>query len=205
MPKLRPLLLMGTRPEWVASAFAVAMAGGVVVPINTYFERPELEHVLRHSDSAVLLTQERLLSHAYLDQVEALRPELPFLRLVIGLGVESHARPAAFQMAQDQFPGDPKQVSGKRPAFRVVTAILAQQGHKDLLCHVLRHRHRPAHVQREAEQARLPPPVEGQKRLFVPALHAKQEFVVRLDGQVYRGQEGELEDDITLLTLRRVT
>src|SRR6266550_9597691 len=60
----RVALLMGNRPEWVASAFGVAMAGGVLVPVNTYFEPPELEHVLRHSDSAIVLAQERLVSHA---------------------------------------------------------------------------------------------------------------------------------------------
>jgi len=33
-----------------------------------------------------------------------------------------------------------------------------------------------------------------------------QDFLELLEGvQLYRGQEGELEDDITLLTLRRVT
>lgn len=96
----RVALLMGNRPEWVASAFGVALAGGVLVPINTYFEPTELEHVLRHSDSAILLTQDRLLSHAYLEQVRAMCPEvasgpdrlrspsLPFLRLVVGLAVD---------------------------------------------------------------------------------------------------------------------
>jgi len=96
----RVALLMGNRPEWVASAFGVALAGGVLVPINTYFEPTELEHVLRHSDSAILLTQDRLLSHAYLEQVRAMCPEvasgpdrlrspsLPFLRLIVGLAVD---------------------------------------------------------------------------------------------------------------------
>jgi len=88
----RVALLMGNRPEWIAGAFAVAMAGGVVVPVNTYFEAPELEHVLRHADCAFVLAQERLLSHAYLNQLEALRPELPFLRVLVGLAAEK-ARP----------------------------------------------------------------------------------------------------------------
>src|SRR5207253_367857 len=84
----RVAVLMGNRPEWVAAAFAVTMAGAVVVPVNTYFEPPELAHVLRHSDCGALLAQEQLLSHDYLDQVDALRPELPYLRLVVGLDVE---------------------------------------------------------------------------------------------------------------------
>lgn len=96
----RVALLMGNRPEWVAAAFGVTLAGGVVVPINTYFEPPELEYVLRHSDAAVLLAQERLLSHHYLDDLLALCPEigeaspgtlrsqaLPYLRLVVCRGI----------------------------------------------------------------------------------------------------------------------
>ncbi|HYU40001.1 MAG TPA: AMP-binding protein [Acidimicrobiia bacterium] len=72
----RVAILMGNRPEWVAAAYGVALAGGVAVPLNTYFEPPELDHVLRHSDAQVLLTQERLLGHAYVDQLTVLCPEL---------------------------------------------------------------------------------------------------------------------------------
>jgi fatty-acyl-CoA synthase len=72
----RVAILMGNRPEWVAAAYGVALAGAVVVPLNTYFEPPELDHVLRHSDAQVLLTQERLLGHAYVDQLAALCPEI---------------------------------------------------------------------------------------------------------------------------------
>ena len=43
----RVALLMGNRPEWVEAAFGVALAGGVLVPVNTLFEAPEIEHVLR--------------------------------------------------------------------------------------------------------------------------------------------------------------
>ena len=75
----RVALLMGNRPEWVEAAFAVALAGGVLVPINTLFEEPEIDHVLRHSDSAILLCQARLASHPYRDQVRRLAPGLPYL------------------------------------------------------------------------------------------------------------------------------
>ncbi|HWC38801.1 MAG TPA: AMP-binding protein [Acidimicrobiales bacterium] len=87
-------LLMGNRPEWVAAAYGVAMAGGVLVPVNTFYEPPELEHVLAHSDTAVLLLQEGLGRHAYLDQVGRMwraRPStgLPHLRQMVCLGTES--------------------------------------------------------------------------------------------------------------------
>jgi fatty-acyl-CoA synthase len=73
----RVAILLANRPEWVAAAYGVALAGGVVVPVNTYYEPPELDHVLRHADVAFLLTQRRLLGHRYLDELRALCPELP--------------------------------------------------------------------------------------------------------------------------------
>src|SRR6266513_4362297 len=59
----RVALLMGNRPEWLAAAFGVALAGGVLVPLNTWFEAPELDYLLRHCDASVLLMQSRLLNH----------------------------------------------------------------------------------------------------------------------------------------------
>ena len=75
----RVALLMGNRPEWVEAAFGVALAGGVLVPVNTLFEPPEIEHVLRHSDSAVLVYQERLANHRYHEQVRSMVADLPYL------------------------------------------------------------------------------------------------------------------------------
>lgn len=97
----RVAILMGNRPEWIAALYGVALAGAVAVPLNTYFEPPELDYVLRHSDAQLLLTQTRLLGHAYVDQLAALCPELmgaapgalratrfPYLRRVVALGLE---------------------------------------------------------------------------------------------------------------------
>jgi fatty-acyl-CoA synthase len=97
----RVAILMGNRPEWVAAFYGVELAGAVAVPLNTYFEPPELDHVLRHSDATLLLTQARLLSHAYVDQLATLCPELssaapgelrssrfPHLRRVVAVGLE---------------------------------------------------------------------------------------------------------------------
>ncbi len=86
----RVALLMGNRPEWVEAAFGVALAGAVLVPVNTLFEAPEIEHVLHHSDSAVLVYQERLASHRYHDQVQAMLPGLPYLTTLACLGTSSY-------------------------------------------------------------------------------------------------------------------
>jgi len=65
----RVALLMGNRPEWVCSAFGVALAGGALVPLNTWFERPELEFVLDHSDASIVLIQRRLAGHDYFERL----------------------------------------------------------------------------------------------------------------------------------------
>jgi fatty-acyl-CoA synthase len=98
----RVAVLMGNRPEFVSAAFGVALAGGVLVPISTFIEPPELDYILRHSDASVLLMQERLLSHRYVDALVEVGPELldaapgalrtprfPFLRAVAILGIDA--------------------------------------------------------------------------------------------------------------------
>jgi acyl-CoA synthetase (AMP-forming)/AMP-acid ligase II len=82
----RVALLMGNRPEWVTSAFGVALAGGVLVPVNTFFEQREIAHVLAHSDAAVVLHQRELARHPYDAQLRALDAELPYLRRRVCLG-----------------------------------------------------------------------------------------------------------------------
>ncbi len=91
-------LLAPNRPEWVVAAFAVAMAGGVLVPISTFATAAEREHLLRHGDVSVLIAQPTLLKHRYLEEFLAAHaeiasatpgaihsPTLPFLRRVIAL------------------------------------------------------------------------------------------------------------------------
>lgn len=71
---------MGGRPEWIVSAFAIARAGGVVAPINTLLEAPELLDVLGNSDVGLLLYQERLAGHHYAAQLDQIVGQLPYLQ-----------------------------------------------------------------------------------------------------------------------------
>ena len=97
----RVAVQMSNRPEWIVSCFAVGMVGGVLVPVNTFATRTELEYILRHSDASLLLMQPALLKHTYLEDLLAdhaaivrgtpgrLRcVELPNLRRVACLGIE---------------------------------------------------------------------------------------------------------------------
>jgi fatty-acyl-CoA synthase len=98
----RVAVLMANRPEWVVSAFAVGMVGGVLVPVNTFATRFEFDYILRHSDSALLLLQPELLKHRYLDDLLTAHPEiaagesgrlrlpaLPQLRRIVSLALDA--------------------------------------------------------------------------------------------------------------------
>jgi fatty-acyl-CoA synthase len=97
----RVALLMANRLEWIVSAFAVGMVGGVLAPVNTFAGRDEQDYILRHSDASVLLMQRSLRGHAFLDDLTTAHPEiergtpgrlhvraLPQLRRVVSLELE---------------------------------------------------------------------------------------------------------------------
>jgi len=97
----RVAVQMANRPEWVVASFAIALVGGVLVPVNTYATPEECEYILRHSDAALLILQRSLLKHAFLEDLVARFPELssgepgalrctalPYLRRVVCLGLE---------------------------------------------------------------------------------------------------------------------
>jgi fatty-acyl-CoA synthase len=94
----RVVVLLGNRPEWVASVWGAAMAGGVAVPLTTFAEPRELDHLIRHADASVVLTQTALLRHRFVDELRLLCPALdadepgrlrspafPLLRRVVAL------------------------------------------------------------------------------------------------------------------------
>jgi fatty-acyl-CoA synthase len=67
----RVAVWMPNRPEWAIAAFAVALAGGVLVPVNTYATASERDYILRHSDASLLLMQSGLLKHDFLGDLLA--------------------------------------------------------------------------------------------------------------------------------------
>ncbi|MBO0728656.1 MAG: acyl--CoA ligase [Acidimicrobiaceae bacterium] len=92
-------ILVASRPEFVVASFATSLAGGVIVPVSTLATREEREHILCHSDSAVLVTQHHLRRHEYVADLAGHHPSLlsgcpgrladpafPFLRRVVVLG-----------------------------------------------------------------------------------------------------------------------
>jgi fatty-acyl-CoA synthase len=54
-------VLMTNRPEHLAAAFGTALAGGVIVPLDTFSTPAELEHLLQASGVTTLLFERRVL------------------------------------------------------------------------------------------------------------------------------------------------
>ncbi|SEH88318.1 Acyl-CoA synthetase (AMP-forming)/AMP-acid ligase II [Mycolicibacterium rutilum] len=75
-------LIMPNRTEWVALAVAVTRIGAVLVPLSTLLQPPELAAQLRTASVQFLITVEEFRGHRYLDDVAAVRADLPALREV---------------------------------------------------------------------------------------------------------------------------
>ena len=69
-------LMLGNRPEFVIAAYGAGSIGAVVVPVSTFATAEERDHILRHSDASVLVTQPSLLTHRFVDELLEGHPEL---------------------------------------------------------------------------------------------------------------------------------
>lgn len=91
-------VLLSNRPEWLFSAFGAAMAGSVVVALNTFSTQQELQYQLQTADIEVLILETGVASKNFVNDVHTLCPELaqsasgslmaesfPFLRRVVNV------------------------------------------------------------------------------------------------------------------------
>ncbi len=98
----RVAIWMANSPEWIVTAYAVESVGGVAVPLNTFASSAERDHILRHSDSSLLLLQPALAKHRFLEDLLRDHPDLangkpgrlrisalPQLRRVVCLGLDA--------------------------------------------------------------------------------------------------------------------
>ncbi len=89
-------ILMGNCPEWIVSALGITTLGAVIVGLNTWSTKSELEYLLSHSDTKVLIADPVYLKKDFGQMIEALRDEgkLPELNQVIS--VKSQGKPATW-------------------------------------------------------------------------------------------------------------
>lgn len=101
---IRVGILAPNGPDFAVAFLAVTRLGAVTVPVNTFFQPPELAWVLRHADVHTLLTVPSLLGKSTLERLEAAVPGLsssgpgplllssvPSLRHVVALGESDRA------------------------------------------------------------------------------------------------------------------
>ncbi len=89
-------VLLGNRPEFVATLFGISLAGGVAVTLSTFSTRSELATLLELSDIDSLLTQSGIARRVLTDDLAMLLPgardgavtstSFPYLRAVAVLG-----------------------------------------------------------------------------------------------------------------------
>ncbi len=72
----RVAVQMANRLEWIVAAFATALVGGVLVPVNTFARGHERDYILRHGDASLLILQPDLLGRNLLRELLDDHPEL---------------------------------------------------------------------------------------------------------------------------------
>ena len=87
--------------EWIIAQLAIAAAGAVLVPLNTRFQGPEAEYILRRSRAGLLLTVGEFLGRSYSTRLR--RAEVPDLREIVELDdFEAFASRGGDRAALDQ-------------------------------------------------------------------------------------------------------
>jgi long-chain acyl-CoA synthetase len=86
----RVAILMSHSPEWVISYFGIIKGGGIAVLLNTALKAPELDVLLRDSDSAILITERRISR-----TLTPILHDIPLLKHVIEVDSGSYGRMVA--------------------------------------------------------------------------------------------------------------
>ena len=93
-------ILMGNKPEWIIADLAICLLGGIMVAVNTWVTGRELQHILRHSDSTVLIASDRYLKYDYFAMLAELEPHarsMPLLRQVVHVGARRYGGSIGFE------------------------------------------------------------------------------------------------------------
>jgi len=83
-------ILMSHSPKWVINYFGVIKGGGVAVLLNTALKAPELDSLLRDSDSEIMITEKR-----FSRMLSSVLPHIPLLKRIIEVDAGSYTRMVA--------------------------------------------------------------------------------------------------------------
>jgi acyl-CoA synthetase (AMP-forming)/AMP-acid ligase II len=78
-------ILISHHPEWVSHYFGIIKAGGVAVLLSSALKAPELDSLLRDSETSVLITEKR-----FSRMLASVLPALPGLRRVLEIDTSSY-------------------------------------------------------------------------------------------------------------------
>lgn len=78
-------LLMSRTPEWVINCFGVLKAGAAGVLLDAGAKAPELEPLLRETDSKILITEER-----FFPMLSSILPNAPLLKQVLAIDTDPY-------------------------------------------------------------------------------------------------------------------
>ena len=84
----RIALLLPPCPEFVVAMLAAAKLGAVIVPMNPRLTVPELQYMLRHSETVAAVTIETYQGVEFLEVFEELMVHLPELQYLVTVGEE---------------------------------------------------------------------------------------------------------------------
>lgn len=77
---------MSNIPEWIVAYFAIAKAGGVVVPMNTRYRTHEVEYILGNAEAKAAFIAPGFLGIDYAGMLAEVRGHLPLFREAIAVG-----------------------------------------------------------------------------------------------------------------------
>ena len=80
-------ILMPNRPEWIINYFGVVKAGGITVTLDPRLKVPELNSLLRDSDSKILITERRVSQ-----TLSSVLPDICSLKRVIEIDGDSYQK-----------------------------------------------------------------------------------------------------------------
>jgi fatty-acyl-CoA synthase len=76
---------MPNRPEWIVTLFAAARIGAILVPMDIWYKAPEAEYILKHSDSAAVISLKDFGKTNFIQMLNEVKPNLPKLKYIIAL------------------------------------------------------------------------------------------------------------------------
>jgi long-chain acyl-CoA synthetase len=101
----RVCVFMTNRPEFVISFYAIARIGAVASPMNPSYKEREVAYQISNSEAVAIIVQNEMLP-----LVEAVRHELPNLKLIISVGAgDPHTTTGVLKFRDliAQYPADP--------------------------------------------------------------------------------------------------